>query len=319
MYESNGGWLPESDLSEATYDGMVYEGAVYGIPLDNHGRGLWINNTAFENAGLDPNMEAPTTFEGWVELFQQLTLDVNGNNAASDDFDADNVAQWGFAVGEWPFVNWYATLYQYGGSFLSEDGSTITINSPEGVQALQNHIDLVYEYNVSPPAAGFDTWAAFSAGNLAVIPTGTWFRNFAELQTDIDSQAWANFQFGPEQATWIGAHTFMLPASLEGEKLAAAETLIQWVSENQVDWAASGQVPARLSAQAALDAETYPTNILLGESFTAYAVLEPQVATILELRAALEPELSAALNGQKSAQQALDDAASRMQQVLDRG
>jgi ABC-type glycerol-3-phosphate transport system substrate-binding protein len=34
--------------------------------------------------------------------------------------------------------------------------------------------------------------------------------------------------------------------------------------------------------------------------------------------AALDPELSAALNNQKSAQQALDDAAARMQQVLDR-
>jgi ABC-type glycerol-3-phosphate transport system substrate-binding protein len=34
--------------------------------------------------------------------------------------------------------------------------------------------------------------------------------------------------------------------------------------------------------------------------------------------AALDPELNAALNGQKTAQQALDDAAERMQQVLDR-
>lgn len=318
MYDTNGGWLPVSDLSETTYNGMLYEGVAYGIPLDNHGRGMWINNSAFEAAGLDPSAPHPTTYEGWVELWQQLTLDANGNNAASADFDPENVVQWGFAVGEWPFVNWYAALNQYGGSFLSEDGQTVTVNSPEGVQALQNFIDLVYTHHVSPPAAGFDTWAAFSAGNLATIPTGTWFRNFAVEQTDIDSQAWPNFQFGPEPATWIGAHTFMLPAMLEGEKLDAANTLIQWVSENQVAWAASGQVPARLSAQSALDAETYPSNILLGQTFTDYSVLEPQVVTILELRAALEPELSAALNGQKTAQQALDDAASRMQQVLDR-
>lgn len=319
MYDVNGGWLPVDDLGPATYAGMQYEGVTYGIPLDNHGRGLWISNTAFENAGLDANsMEPPTTYEGWVELFQQLTLDVNGNNAASPDFDPENVAQWGFAVGEWPFVNWYSSLNQHGGSFFSEDGSTITVNSPEGVLALQQMVDLVYEYNVSPPEAGFDTWAAFSAGNLATIPTGTWFRNFAFEQTDIDSQAWPQYQFGEQQATWIDAHTFMLPASLEGEKLAAAETLIQWVGENQVAWAASGQVPARLSAQAALDPENYPTNILLGQTFTDYAVMAPPHVAILELRAALEPELSAALNGQKTAQQAMDDAAARMQQVLDR-
>jgi ABC-type glycerol-3-phosphate transport system substrate-binding protein len=33
---------------------------------------------------------------------------------------------------------------------------------------------------------------------------------------------------------------------------------------------------------------------------------------------AIDPELSAALNNQKTAQQALDDAASRMQAALDR-
>ena len=319
MYTSGGGWLPDEDMGPATLNSMQYSGVFYGVPLDNHGRGLWINNGAFETAGLDPNtMEKPTTFEAWVELLQQVTLDASGNNAASPDFDAENVAQWGFAVGEWPLAEFISHLAQQGGTLLSEDGSTVTVNSPEGVAALQNLVDLVYEYHVSPPQAGFDSWAAFAAGNLAVIPTGTWFRNFAELQTDISSQAWTQAQFGPQPATWISAHTFMLPATLEGEKLEAANTLIQWVSEHQVEWAASGQVPARLSAQAELDAETYPTNILLGQSFTDYSVYLPQHIAILELRSALEPELNAALNGQKTAQQALDDAAARMQQVLDR-
>jgi hypothetical protein len=120
MYSANGGWLPQEDLSEATFNGMQYEGVTYGVPLDNHGRGLWINTGAFENAGVDATAAAPTTYEGWVELFQQLTLDANGNNAASADFDPENVAQWGFTVGEWPFVNWYASLAQHGGSLLTQ-------------------------------------------------------------------------------------------------------------------------------------------------------------------------------------------------------
>src|SRR5690606_2068216 len=142
-YSDGGGWFPVDDLSATTYDGMIYEGVPYGIPLDNHGRGLWINTDAFERAGVDPDMEPPTTYEGWVELFQQLTLDVNGNNAASPDFDPENVAQWGFAVGEWPFVNWYSVLHQHGGSMLSEDGTTATVNSPESILALQQFVDLV--------------------------------------------------------------------------------------------------------------------------------------------------------------------------------
>ncbi len=317
-YEGNGGWFPEGDISSITFDGMQYQGVTYGIPLDNHGRGLWINTDMFEAAGIDTDpASAPTTYEDWVELFQMLTLDANGNNAASAEFDAENVVQWGYAVGEWPRVNFLGNLAQHGGQLATEDGE-VTVNSEAGMMALQQAVDLVYDYNVSPPPAGFDVWQAFSGGSVAVIPTGTWFRNFAEDQTEINGQAWPQAQFGPEPATWFGAHTFMVPVGLEGEKLEAVQTMIQWLSENQVTWAGSGQVPARISAQAALDADNYPSNILLGQTFTDYGILDYPSTAIQEMYAALDPELDAALNNLKSVEDALNDAAERMQQVLDR-
>lgn len=318
-YASNGGWLDESDLSEITYNGMQYQGVTYGIPLDNHGRGLWINTDMFEAAGLstDP-ADIPTDYAGWVELFQQLTLDANGNNAASPDFDAENVVQWGYTVGEWPRVNFLGALAQNGGSFVSEDGSTVAVNSEAGITALQQAVDLVYEYNVSPPPAGFDTWQGFASGTVAVLPTGTWFRNFAVDQTDINGMAWPNVQFGEQPGTWFGVHTWMVPVGLEGEKLEAVQALIEWVTANQVMWAGSGQVPASLAAQAALDPENYPSNILLGQTFSEYGILDYQSTATQEMYAALDPELDAALNGLKTAEEALNDAAARMQQVLDR-
>jgi len=316
-YVSGGGWFPDDDVSEITYSGMLYEGVPVGIPLDNHGRGLWVSYDAFEAAGVDPMMEPPTTYEGWVELFQMLTLDANGNNALSADFDAENVVQWGYTVGEWPRVNFLAALAQHGGTFLSEDGTQVAFNSEAGITALQQAVDLVYTYNVSPPAGGFDTWNGFANGSVAILPTGTWFRNFSET-LEVNSGAWPQVQFGEQPGTWFGAHTWMVPAGLDGEKLEAVETLVQWVSENQVDWAASGQVPARLSAQAQLDAESYPTNILLGQTFTDYGILDPSNVALQEMYAALDPELDAALNGLKTAEEALNDAAERVQQILDR-
>jgi ABC-type glycerol-3-phosphate transport system substrate-binding protein len=318
-YTSAGGWFPDDDISEITHNGMIYDGVTYGIPLDNHGRGLWINVDMFEAAGLDPDpAAAPTTYEGWVELFQQLTLDANGNNAASEDFDPENVVQWGYSVEEWQRVNFLSALAQHGGSLVSEDGTTVTVNSDAGMQALQKSYDLVYTYHVSPPPAGFNSWQSFAGGQVAIIPTGTWFRNFATESAAFNWSAWPQVQFGPEPATWFGAHTWMVPVGLEGEKLEAVQTLIQWVSDHQVDWAASGQVPARLSAQAALDPENYPSNILLGQTFTDYGILDYPSIAIQEMYAALDPELDAAHNNLKTVEQALNDAAERMQQVLDR-
>ena len=317
-YEANGGWFPETDLSTSTYAGMQYQGVTYAIPLDNHGRGLWINTDMFDAAGIDYDpSNAPDNYEDWVTLFQQLTLDADGSNAADPDFDAENVVQWGYVVGEWPRVNFLGALAQHGGQLATEDGQ-VTVNSEAGMTALQQTVDLVYEYQVSPPPAGFDTWQGFASGSVAVIPTGTWFRNFAVDQTDISGSAWPQVQFGPQPATWFGMHAFMLPAISTPEKADAVQTLLQWISANQAIWAGSGQVPSLLSVQASLDEVNYPSNILLGQGFTAYGILDYQSTATQEMYAALDPELDSALNNLKSVEDALNDAAERMQQVLDR-
>jgi ABC-type glycerol-3-phosphate transport system substrate-binding protein len=315
-YTSGGGTFPDDDFAQPAFSRIFIDGAPYAIPLDNHGRGAWINVDMFEAAGLDPNVY-PETYEETVALLQQLTLDANGNNAASPDFDPENVVQWGTAM-EWMYTDFLSYMWGNGGSMVSEDGTQVLVNSPEAVEALQRMYDLIYTYHVAPVPAGFDSWQSYSAGILAVLPTGTWFRNFAAEQTDINWQAWPVLPIGDQRAAWIGSHVFVVPNTTTGEKLEAVSTMLQWVTDHQVDWAASGQVPARISSQEALDPENYPSNILLGQTFQEYGQLEPQCIVILEIEDALNPELSAALNDQKSPQQALDDAAARIQAVLDR-
>jgi len=317
-YKDKGGFFPGDDISKITRDGMDYQGVTYGIPLDNHGRGLWINKGAFKKAGVDVNMTPPTNYADWVALFQKLTLDKNGKNAADPAFDPTNVVQWGFSVEEWARVNFIANLVQNGGSWISADGKTITINSDAGVAALQQEIDLVSKYHVASAPGGFNSWQAYGVGALAILPTGTWFRNQAALDTDIDSTVWPNVQFGDTKATYMGIHTFMVPATEAGTQLDAVKTMVEWVSDNQKGWAASGQVPARLSVQASLDPVNYPSNIIIGKSMAEYGVLDWSTPALGEMFTAIDPELSSALNGQETAKQALDNAAQRMQQALDR-
>ncbi|QPC84125.1 ABC transporter substrate-binding protein [Phototrophicus methaneseepsis] len=316
-YDTGGGTIPADDFAQPGFDGAFYNGTVYGVELDNHGRGAWVNVDHFEAAGLDPNTY-PENYEETVAMLQQLTLDANGNNAASEDFDPENIVQYGTTVSEWIYVQFLQYMWGMGGDLLSEDKTTATINSPEAVEALQRMYDLIYTYHVAPVPAGFDTWQAFSTGAISILPTGTWFRNFAEDQTDINSQPWPVLPIGDQRVSWFGSHIFLVPNTTTGEKLDAVRTLIEWVTENQVMWAASGQVPARLSAQQQLDPENYPSNILIGQTFTEYGRMSPQCQVILELEDAIGPELDAALNDLKTPQQALDDAAARMQQVLDR-
>jgi ABC-type glycerol-3-phosphate transport system substrate-binding protein len=315
LYDTNGGTLPTADFAQPGFDGILVDGVPYGVMLDNHGRGTWANVGLFEAAGVE--VAIPNNYDDTVAMLQKLTLDANGNNAASPDFDSENIVQWGTSM-EWMYVDFLSYLWQHGGATVSEDGTTATINSEEAKMALQKMHDLIYKYHVSPAPAGFDAWQSWAGGTVAIVPTGTWFRNFAEDQTDITGQALPFFQFGAQPATWFGAHVFMIPASLEGEKLAAVEKMIKWVTDNQIMWAASGQVPARVSVQEELDPENYPSNITIGKTFQEYGRMEIRNKAILELQTAIDPEISAALNNEKTIDQALADAAERMQQVLDR-
>lgn len=314
-YSSGGGSLPEDDFAQPAFSRIFVDDVPYALPLDNHGRGVWINVDHFEAAGLDPNVY-PENYEETVEMLKLLTLDANGNNAASPDFDPENVVQWGTSF-EWLYTDYLSYLFGNGGQMVSEDGTQVLINSPEAVDALQRMVDLIYTHHVAPPAGGWDSWGAFGAGIQSTIPTGSWFRNQSNM-IDINSQPWPVFPIGENRAAWIGSHVFVIPASTQGAQLEAVETMLTWIAENQVAWASSGQVPARISAQEALDPELYPSNILLGQTFQEYGQLEPACLSILEYEDAMNPELSAALNGQKTAQQALDDAAARIQAVLDR-
>ena len=315
-YTSGGGFLPDEDFAQPAFDRLWVGESPYAVPLDNHGRGNWINLDHFEAAGLDAN-EVPQNYDEAIDLFKTLTIDANGNNGHSPDFDAENVVQWGTTM-EWIWTDWLSYSWGSGGGLVSEDGTTATINAEGNVLALQRMYDMIYTHHVAPIPAGFDSWAAFAAGTLSVIPTGTWFRNYADVQTDINSTAWPVMPIGEEPSAWIGSHVFVVPVGTTDGQLDAVRNMISWVSDNQVLWAASGQVPARISAQEALDPENYPSNILLGQTFQEYGHLEPACVSLLEIEPIMNAELGAALNDQKTAQQALDDANGQVQAVLDR-
>jgi len=316
-YDIGGGPLPSKDFAQPGFDGILVDGKPYAVELDNHGRGTWVNTDLLAKAGVDAS-KPPANRDEAIAIFQKLTIDKNGKNAADAAFDPKNVVQWGTVVNEWIYVDFESYLWGNGGSIISDDGKTATINSDAGVKALQTMYDLVYKYHVAPVPAGFDTWQSFAGGKVALLPTGTWFRNFAADQKDLKWTTWPTMPLGDKPAAWFGAHAFMIPAGASGAKLDAAKKLVLWVAEHQKDWAASGQVPSRLSAQKALDPATYPSNIYIGKTFTQFGHMEVRSPVLLELQDAIAPELDAALNNQKPVKQALDDAAKRMQGILDR-
>ncbi len=318
MFDTNGGPLPSKDYADPAWSLSEYQGQRYGVLLDNHGYGTWTNNALLKAAGYDPTQPPPTGVDKLVPWLQKLTIDKNGKTADDPAFDANNVDQWGTTVSEWPHFMYYSVAFQYGAKFISDDGKTAQYNSPEAVQALQALVDMIYKYHVAPPQGGFDSWGTYAAGKLAVIPSGTWFLNQAKATQPDNFTAWPMLQYGPNPGTMFGAHTMQIPAGLSGDKLDAVKKIMIWVSNHDDLWAASGQVPARISLRDGLDPSKYITNVTIGQTFSKYGQMEVQSPAELDIVNALDPDLTAAMNGQMTAQAALDDANQRIQQILDR-
>ncbi len=117
------------------------------------------------------------TYEQFVDVAQQLTIDRNGKNAKDPEFDPENILQYGAQVGLF-WACWYPFVLSNGGSWLSEDGTEFTLNKPEATEAIQMVADLITKYHVSPSPAQAATLpgssAALQTRRVAMVINGSW-------------------------------------------------------------------------------------------------------------------------------------------------
>jgi hypothetical protein len=87
------------------------------------------------------------------------------------------------AKGQWglfkpiQFWEFYKTIQQNGCSFFSADQTTVTVNDPKCVEALQMMVDLQTKYHVMPTDAemgGVSDGDLFKSGKLGMLVSGIW-------------------------------------------------------------------------------------------------------------------------------------------------
>lgn len=144
---------------------------------------LYYNKDHFKEAGLDfPN--ADWTWDDLLNAALELTLDANGNNAKSADFDPANIQRWGIEIpAHWGDVLWLRgilpILYQNGAQLISDDGTTTQgyLNDAKTVEALQWYVDLFKKHHVAPTREDVDAYAGvdmFQSGIVSMVWTGRW-------------------------------------------------------------------------------------------------------------------------------------------------
>lgn len=176
-----------SDYPEALVEFWYQDDKQVGIPFAVFPSYISYNRDLFDEAGLPypptewgPDVEydgKPWNFETLRELGMLLTVDANGNDATSPDFDPENIVQFGF-VPQWS-DDPRAVANMFGaGTLVGEDGN---VDVPDAWRDGWNWwYNGMWEDHFIPNGVYlqsdlFPGGNAFGSGNVAMARTHLWF------------------------------------------------------------------------------------------------------------------------------------------------
>jgi len=302
--------FPIRDFLPNIWQAGRYDGQQVGLPLDCHPQGLYYNLKLFREAGVvdtQGNPKPPGTWEEFLDAARRLTKDKDGDGRPD---------QWGFAF-TWLRTNWITFISQHGGSILSPDLRRATLAEPPAVRATQQMCDLIYRYGVAPKPEGFDSWMGFRQGRVAMAIEGIYMLSSVEEQKGLEYAGAPVPSFGPKRAVWGGSHMLCMPKSLSPERARLVWRFMRYLSDHSLDWAEGGQVPVRRSLLRQPRFRRMRVQYAFAKQLP-YVVFEPASHKSTEIMPFYDAAIEAALLGIKTPQDALNEAARRIQQVLDR-
>lgn len=291
------GTLLDSALSTANIGGSYY-----ALPLNTNSKILFYNTAMLEAAGV----EVPTTMDEWVEAVRKLS----GTNANGQQI-------WGWnepALSGWnicPFI------WSFGGSLTNEEQTVATgyINSPETVKAVETFAMLAQEGALTGYNSGdIPMTDGFGTGRYAMMLEGPW--KTAEL-----AGAYPDVAYG---TAYMPAGEGGSISVLGGEDIAmfntanreAAWKFMQFMTGEYAETAMAkcGQIPVNkvaLESDVVKNADYAP---FIQAIETAKA--RPTVAAWSEMDNELTNAMTAVVNGEKTAQEAMDELAVVFDELL---
>jgi multiple sugar transport system substrate-binding protein len=295
--------LTEGDFAPVVWNAGIYQDKRYGIPLDIHPLGFYANTAQLKKAGIGGLPEDKASFEAAVKALQ----------------DKAGVKTPFWVTATWPAHLMFTSLvHQFGGSIYDEEGAKATFNSDAGVQSLE-WLRSFIENGSSPKNVSNDAQAvAFRQQRDSLTWDGIWMMNEWAKVKDLEWAAAALPTIGEKPAVWASSHNFVVTtqATKDQNKLAAARAFISYISERSIDWAKSGQIPARNSVRESAEFTDLKVQSTLAEQLPN-VVFPPSVPGIGDVTApTYETAVNEVILGKKPVKAALDEAAKKADAML---
>lgn len=274
----------------------------YGLALSMNTKMMFSNKLALEKAGVS----APKSIDEFVEVSKKLA----GKNENGQQV-------WGYedaGLGGW---NLCPIIWSMGGELLNEEETQATgyINSEKTVAAIQILADLYKENAITGWNSGdIPMTDGFGTGRYAMIVDGPW--KILELQGGYPD---FEYDISPVPAGEGGSVSVLGGEDISicnNKNKEASWKFIQFLTDTyaQEEMAKTGQVPANKQS---LESETVKNSYyapFLDALTTAKA--RPKVACWTEMDGELSVAVTSVMNGEKTAQEAMDELAEKWDAML---
>src|SRR5699024_2387677 len=137
------------------------------------------------------------------------------------------------------------------GRLFNEGATEAAWASPEAVEAFTWWQNLAKEGHSPQEVAQDADFIALQNGETAFNWNGIWSINTLREKTDLEWGVARLPNIGGTEAAWAGPHEFVLLTRKgpDENKDQASRVFLNWISEQSLEWAKGGQVPARNSVR----------------------------------------------------------------------
>jgi sn-glycerol 3-phosphate transport system substrate-binding protein len=289
------------------------DGKTWGIPFQRSTIVMYWNKDAFKAAALNPD-NAPDTWDELVAYGRKLTKRTG-----------DNTTQWGVQIPSTGFPYWLFQGLTTANKvrLMNQAGTETYFDKPEVIEALQYWVDLSRKEKIHPP--GVVEWGTtpkdFFEGKVAIMWTTT--GNLTNVKKN------ASFPFGVAmlpahngRGSPTGGGNFYLFKKMTDEQRSAALKFVKWMTEPEraADWGIkTGYVAVRPDAWETSAMKKYVADFsaaAVARDQLKYSVAELSTHENQRVTKALNDGLQAALNGTKTAEQAMKDAQREAMRIL---
>ena len=209
---------------------------VYGTGAATEPYMMFYNRKIFDEADMEyppATVEEAWSWEDFIEIAKQLTVDENGNTAADSGFDAENIQTFGVDLPRWG-GSWRVFspgLWQNGSEVYSEDENTLFPDQEIAIEVLQKTADTYVQHKVAASPeffgqVGMSSIQLMENDRLAMFLSGNWSLE-ALSNTSIDYGEAVVPIMGPEYVVWAPSEA--IAVSENTADIDSAWSLYKWV------------------------------------------------------------------------------------------